>query len=183
MYISSKLGVNTTSPAYKIDVPNDTVRFKAVLYTSDQRLKDNILPVQGSMVNKLYQLSAKTYNLKPLPGTMPLMNISDTSVVTAPLLPSNTYLNKKSIGFIAQEVQQIFPEIVSVDKNGYYSLDYISLIPVIVESVKEQKTLIDTQSQTIIDLNTQIQTLTTKNNELEQRLLELETKLNNHLQN
>ena len=48
-------------------------------------------------------------------------------------------LNKKHYGFIAQEVQQIFPELVDEDKNGILSIDYISLIPIIVSDLKQQE--------------------------------------------
>lgn len=40
-------------------------------------------------------------------------------------------------GFIAQELQKIYPELVYEDNKGYLSVDYIGLIPVLVESVKQ----------------------------------------------
>lgn len=48
------------------------------------------------------------------------------------------------IGFMAQEVEKILPELVKHDeKSDMYSLDYISLIPVMVESIKTQQEMID----------------------------------------
>lgn len=47
-------------------------------------------------------------------------------------------------GLIAQEVRNQFPEMVSQDENGYLMIDYIQLIPVIIESIKELKSEIDT---------------------------------------
>lgn len=47
-------------------------------------------------------------------------------------------------GLIAQEVRNQFPEMVSQDENGYLMVDYIQLIPVIIESIKELKSEIDT---------------------------------------
>lgn len=184
VYVNSKLGINTTSPSYKLDVPNDTVRVKALVYSSDENLKENIMSLQSNFTSKLYQLNAKSYNLKPLPGTHPQPFLSDTVSINANNnvqgLNVNTINNKKSIGFIAQEVEQVFPDLVSMDNNGYYALDYISLIPIIVESVKEQKVIIDSQSQTINDLTNQIQLLNTKNIQIEAKLLELENRINNH---
>jgi len=45
-----------------------------------------------------------------------------------------------SYGVIAQEVQKEFPEMVQRQENGYLAVDYIQLIPVIIESVKELNT-------------------------------------------
>ena len=45
-------------------------------------------------------------------------------------------------GLIAQEVQKEFPEMVYEEK-GYLSVDYIQLIPVLVESIKELKSELD----------------------------------------
>ena len=42
-------------------------------------------------------------------------------------------------GVIAQEVQKIFPELVNTDKEGMLSVDYIGLIPHLIEAVKELK--------------------------------------------
>lgn len=42
-----------------------------------------------------------------------------------------------SYGVIAQEVQKEFPEMVQLQENGYLAVDYIQLIPVMIESIKE----------------------------------------------
>jgi hypothetical protein len=56
----------------------------------------------------------------------------------------NAYLaNKKRLGFVAQDVQKVFPELVEQDSAGYLSLDYLGLIPVLVEAIKEQQEIID----------------------------------------
>lgn len=43
---------------------------------------------------------------------------------------------KPSIGFLAQEVEKVLPEAVSVT-NGTYAIDYSKIIPLLVEAVKE----------------------------------------------
>jgi predicted RNase H-like nuclease (RuvC/YqgF family) len=51
----------------------------------------------------------------------------------------------QNIGFIAQEVKEILPEVVSgggKDEQGneiYYSIEYATLTPVLVEAIKEQQ--------------------------------------------
>tara|TARA_Y100001937_G_scaffold128542_1_gene205745 strand:- start:1939 stop:3603 length:1665 start_codon:yes stop_codon:yes gene_type:complete len=63
--------------------------------------------------------------------------------------------NKKGIGVIAQEVEKVFPEVVITGKteDKFKSVDYGRLTAVLIEAVKEQQK--------------QIQTLTTKVEELE----------------
>ena len=42
-------------------------------------------------------------------------------------------------GVVAQEVQEIFPELVSERDGGYLGVKYEKLVPVLIESVKELK--------------------------------------------
>ena len=42
-------------------------------------------------------------------------------------------------GFIAQEVRKHFPELVHEDEEGFLSLDYISLIAILLEKTKDQE--------------------------------------------
>lgn len=48
-----------------------------------------------------------------------------------------TGVSGNSYGVIAQEVQKEFPEMVKRQENGYLAVDYIQLIPVMIESIKE----------------------------------------------
>ena len=50
-------------------------------------------------------------------------------------------------GVIAQEVQKEFPEIVKMGNDGYLTVDYIQLIPILIEAVKELKQEIDKLKQ------------------------------------
>jgi hypothetical protein len=57
------------------------------------------------------------------------------------------------IGFIAQEMETVIPEIVHTNaNNGYKSLDYGAITAVLVKAVQEQQTIID-------DLKSRIETL------------------------
>jgi len=47
--------------------------------------------------------------------------------------------NGKAIGLIAQEVQQVLPEIVSADDSGYLTIRYNNVIGLLVEAIKELK--------------------------------------------
>jgi len=55
-------------------------------------------------------------------------------------------------GFIAQEVQEIFPELVKTDDAGMLSVDYVGMIPHLVESIKSLKELVQSQDKRIKQL-------------------------------
>ena len=48
------------------------------------------------------------------------------------------------VGLIAQEVEKVLPEAVVVKKDGYLSLQYHKIIPLLVNSIKEQQKQIET---------------------------------------
>jgi hypothetical protein len=53
--------------------------------------------------------------------------------------------DKKSYGFIAQELNELFPNIVNEpkDNNDFYSIKYVSMIPLLVKSIQELTTTIE----------------------------------------
>lgn len=57
-----------------------------------------------------------------------------------------------SHGVIAQEVQKEFPEMVEMQENGYLAVDYIQLIPVIIESIKELNNKVENLNEIVKDL-------------------------------
>lgn len=107
--------------------------------TSDRKLKRNITPLTGTLANIL-KLRPSTYFFRTT--EYPDMNLS----------------TGKQVGLIAQEVEKVFPELVSVavnaahhDDNGnelsadvrYKSVDYVSLIPILIKGIQEQQAMID----------------------------------------
>jgi len=50
---------------------------------------------------------------------------------------------QKSIGVVAQNVEKIVPEIVGRSSSGFKTVQYDSLIPILIEAIKEQQTQID----------------------------------------
>ncbi|BCX15076.1 MAG: hypothetical protein KatS3mg088_759 [Patescibacteria group bacterium] len=62
-------------------------------------------------------------------------------------------LKGKQFGYIAQEVQEIFPDLVLSDSNGYLGVNYISFIPFITNAIQEQQTQIEELKNNLINLN------------------------------
>jgi hypothetical protein len=62
--------------------------------------------------------------------------------------PEKAFGDRTEIGFIAQELEKYFPELVNTDKDGYKSVQYSHMVPVLLEAIKEQQALIsEIQSQ------------------------------------
>ncbi|MCP3940139.1 MAG: hypothetical protein GY710_01475 [Desulfobacteraceae bacterium] len=111
---SGDVGIGTTTPSYKLDV-NGTIRGKN-LTPSDARWKTNINTMENSL-EKVSKLRGVTYEwAEPSRGT------------------------GNHIGVIAQEVEVIFPEVVSTDNEGYKSVAYSNLVAPLIEAVKTLKT-------------------------------------------
>ena len=113
---------------------NTPVWAEGVKLTSDERLKTEIEPIHNSLSN-LMKLNGVSYNLhsKPTAGE-------------SGLRAAKVY-DKRSIGLIAQDLMTVYPELVDQDSDGYYAVDYIGLIPVLIESIKEQQNKIDELSE------------------------------------
>ena len=45
--------------------------------------------------------------------------------------------DRKQIGLIAQDVEKVIPEIVDTDNDGYKSIQYSHMVPVLIEAVKK----------------------------------------------
>ena len=86
---------------------------------SDIRYKQNITELNNSLANVL-----------KIKGVNYFWRVDE--------FPQNKFNKEQQIGFIAQDIEKIYPEIVFTDKDGYKSVDYSRLTPVLVEDIKEQ---------------------------------------------
>ncbi|MBO4601844.1 MAG: hypothetical protein J5651_01625 [Salinivirgaceae bacterium] len=64
----------------------------------------------------------------------------------------------------AQEVEEIFPELVQTDPKGFKSVDYTKLTPVLIEAIKEQQKEIDELKAANNKLQSQIEEILKKMN-------------------
>jgi hypothetical protein len=100
---------------------------------SDERLKENIEDLNNSK-NNLSLLRGVSYNFKQSDPYDSNINSTDLQLIS----------EKKYFGFIAQEVEQIFPELVDTDpETGIKSMNYIGVVPILVEAFKELSFKVD----------------------------------------
>ena len=104
--------------------------------TSDRRVKQNITPFSGAL-SKVMLLSPKTYFYN-----------------TAEFPRFEAEKDKPQIGFIAQEVEAIFPEMVTTDGDevGLKGVRYGQLTTVLVQAIKEQQEMIQELQKEVKDL-------------------------------
>lgn len=129
----------TTDAGYKLDV-NGSIRWTTVT-PSDRNLKKNIQTLLGAL-GKIEELRGVTYEWK-----------------------DSSKWSGSQVGVIAQEVEQIFPELVNTDKQGVRAVNYSALIAPLIEAVKELKSQKDSE----------IQELKKENNKLSQENQEIKS--------
>jgi hypothetical protein len=64
--------------------------------------------------------------------------------------------SKNQIGFSAQDLQLVLPQLVTTQENGFLSVNYIGLIPVLVEAIKEQQATIESLQNDIVAIKKKV---------------------------
>jgi hypothetical protein len=131
-----------------------TLWVNSTQYTSDQRLKKNITTLTNTIFDKISQLNAVQFQYKTrsdmiAAGLIP----ADTSQIDT---VTNINANKVRYGYIAQDVQQIFPDIVYQGSDGFLGVDYVELIPLMIEAIKQQTDSMKQQNTKINNLQQQL---------------------------
>ncbi len=149
------VGIGTTNPTYKLDV-NGRIRQAALLTLSDESLKTNIRFLTTEK-DKLYQLNAYSY-IKSLPvqKESKMRHVEEGKEDVGRVEINKDFFE---YGFLAQEVEKIFPELVEQDENGLYSINYIAFIPIIIEALRDESTQIKALQTVIKEQQKQIDAL------------------------
>ena len=153
------VGIGTMSPAQKLDVSGNA-RFQSVgsgtfsstlnitadgtltTSASDLRLKENISIIENPLTKTL-ALRGVTFNWK------------------------NDQNQEDRLGVIAQEVEEIIPELVFTNEvDGYKGVRYQEISALLIEAIKEQQLIIENQQHKIIEL----EKMTTRLDRLEKML-------------
>ena len=87
-----------------------SIEADTIMSKSDIRFKENIANLTDCL-NKLLKLQSKTYNYKDK--------------------------TDNHVGYIAQEVQELFPEVVKKDDTDRLYISYIEMIPIITKAIQE----------------------------------------------
>jgi len=122
---------------------------------SDRRFKRNVEDLSGTeMLNKIASLQGVKYDM-----VFPTESKLRPSLERGQTGP----FRQKQLGFLAQDVENIFPELVSTGKDGFKGLQYARFAPILIESIKELK-------KEVIALRRDVQGLREQNHILEKEI-------------
>lgn len=112
--LNGSLGINVDSPQYPLHVSGQTggvsiLATNEIAQNSDMTLKENIVKIENAL-DKIDTINGYTFNMI---GS-----------------------SKRSAGVIAQEVQEILPEVISIN-DGLLSVAYGNMIALTIEAIKE----------------------------------------------
>ena len=122
-----------------------TVYAGNVVNTSDIRLKENIESVsekegEVSFLDKSMSVDVLEYNLKDRTSELFSDSKDMDEKVTKFVAKEKA---KRHFGVSAQELQQLFPNLVEEGQDGYLAVNYIELVPVLIRSIQELKLELD----------------------------------------
>jgi Chaperone of endosialidase len=117
-------GIGTNNPVQKLDVAG-SVRGTSFVNASDLRFKRDFSSIENPL-DKIQKINGMYYYWKK------------------DAFKSFGFDDRKQVGFIAQDLEKIFPEVVITDSEGYKSVDYAKLTPLLVEALKELSNRVQT---------------------------------------
>ena len=128
LYITPANRKNSVYISTDLIVKNNLYVLGHIFNPSDVKLKEEIEPISDSKIENLFDLEPVEYKLK-----------SDIK-------------KKKHYGLIAQDVEKLYPELISDSNLGFKSVNYMELIPLLLLKMKNMQKEID-------DLREQIGTI------------------------
>jgi hypothetical protein len=134
-------GVASGTGAYAGYFSGDLAYTGGIFDVSDKNFKKNIEPISGAL-DKILKLNGVSYEFK---SEKELSFVSTSSVGDSGKGTSSVYNlpEGRQIGVIAQDVEKVLPELVKTNPDGYKMVDYVKLVPVLVEAIKEQQKMIN----------------------------------------
>jgi hypothetical protein len=115
------VGIGTSAPTVRLQVAGDIIA-NSIAGSSDARFKTNITPIENPL-QKVLQLRGVNFDWNKKS------------------FPDRSFSDSRAIGFIAQEVEKVIPEVVQTEKTaeGFKSVQYDKVVALLVEAIKEQQ--------------------------------------------
>ena len=118
--VNHRLGIGTNIPVAGIDVVGDMNYSGELTDISDRRMKKDIENLPAGQLEKILALQAVSFRMK------------DDAPDKA-----------KELGFIAQDIEKVFPQLVKTGANDMKALNYIGLIAPMAQAMQEQQAQIE----------------------------------------
>jgi hypothetical protein len=88
--------------------------------SSDKRLKDNIKPIKNA-IDKIDKIGGYEFDWND----------------------KQELYEGHDVGVIAQEIEEVLPEVVETREDGYKAVNYKKIVPLLIQAIKEQQKQID----------------------------------------
>lgn len=134
---SGGVGIGTNDPLGAALAVNGTICYTGNLQLcSDARYKTDVKTIPDAL-NRVTQMRGVNFKWK------------------TEEYPDRNFSEGRQVGFVAQELRDIAPEVVMEDAEGYLSVDYGRLTPVLVEAIKSQQSQINELKELVARLAAQ----------------------------
>lgn len=120
---AGNVGIGTDNPLFRLTVNGEIASTGDHIAYSDQRLKEDIQRIPDAL-HKVKQLSGYTF-------------------VKAKDDVAHHNKNRRHTGVLAQEVNQVLPEVIHEDQDGYLSVAYGNMVGLLIEAIKEMSDKLD----------------------------------------
>ena len=125
------IGMAASGTSGRIDAAGDIVAYS----TSDKNFKENITPIPNA-IDKIRKISGNTYDWK------------------AELKDIHGF-EGNDVGVIAQEIEEVLPQLVTTRETGYKAVKYDKIVALLIEGIKEQQQHIDNLTLQVEELKKQ----------------------------
>ncbi len=124
---------------------NGTLYATSVQNTSDIRLKENIVSLidkedGNTTLDKIRRMNVIEYNFK----SQTEIPQAERDTISPEMIRKDDELSKdRHYGLSAQELQTLYPYLVKEGQDGYLTVNYIELVPILIRSIQELKQELD----------------------------------------
>ena len=150
---TGNVGIGITAPTEALHVSGNALA-AAYLYTSDRRFKRNIQRIPASL-DKVDKLRGVTFDWR------------------TEEFPERRFPQERTMGFIAQEVEEVAPELVKTSNDGYKSVQYGNITALLVEAIKEVRNKLGELFSNDEELERKVASLEEENEKLRSDMEEL----------
>lgn len=153
---NGNVGIGTSTPGtYKLYVNGD-VYATGTYSSSDERFKKDIHTIENGL-DILKKLNPSSYHFK------------------TEEFPEKNFESQLAYGFIAQELEEVLPELVKEDAQGYKAVNYTGIIPILTSAIQEQNALLEEKEVELATMQSEIEALKAQFETLQQQFSYYET--------
>jgi len=134
---------------------NGAIQTSSSYISSDRRFKKGIAPISNSL-DKIKKIKGFNYEYNQ------------------EAFKSRAFPEGKTMGFLAQNLKEVVPEVVKTANDGYMAVNYDGIVALLVEGVNEQQKMIEEQQAELLEMKAELQAQQRNNEETAQLKAELE---------